>query len=221
MDMCLNISRRHALGVHGQDLFLDVLADAGLVLFQYLRLKLAFTVSGYRYFYIPKAGAQCLAAVAVAAVIRGLVAVVVPAVAQFIVQLRLRPFSMNSAMVSLNRFWMSSMLPMFAIYSSSRIFSRRAFSSGLRFFLDMCYTSCVMLLFYTSREVYTKFGTVSCSGITTNRCGCRSRKSRSRRLRWPDTGTTLASTCFLSLATATSSRSVLSTFRRTLMQSRS
>ena len=25
----------------------------------------------------------------------------------------------------------------------------------------MCYTSCVMLLFYTLREVYTKFGTVS------------------------------------------------------------
>ena len=41
-----------------------------------------------------------------------------------------KPFSMNSAMVSLNRFWMSSMLPMFAICSSSRIFSRRAFSSG-------------------------------------------------------------------------------------------
>src|SRR5699024_9377023 len=42
---------------------------------------------------------------------------------------------MNSAMVSLNRFWMSSMLPMFAICKSSRIFSRRAFSSGVRFLL--------------------------------------------------------------------------------------
>ena len=53
------------------------------------------------------------------------------------------------------------MLPMFAICSSSRIFSRRAFSSGVRFFLAMCFTSCVMLLFYTFREVYTKFGMVS------------------------------------------------------------
>ena len=50
---------------------------------------------------------------------------------------------------------------MFAICSSYRIFSRRSFSSGVRSFLAMCFTSCVMLLFYTSWEVYTKFGTVS------------------------------------------------------------
>src|SRR5699024_971422 len=68
---------------------------------------------------------------------------------------------MNSAMVSLNRFWMSSMLPMFAICSSSRIFSRRAFSSGVRFFLAISYSSCVVLLFYTMQEVYTNFGMVS------------------------------------------------------------
>ena len=53
------------------------------------------------------------------------------------------------------------MLPMFAICSSSRIFSRRAFSSGVRFFLTICKTSCVVLLFYITREVYTKFRTVS------------------------------------------------------------
>ena len=47
---------------------------------------------------------------------------------------------------------------MFAICSSSRIFSRRAFSSEVRFFLDICYTFCVMLLFYTSWEVYTRLG---------------------------------------------------------------
>src|SRR5699024_9918815 len=68
---------------------------------------------------------------------------------------------MNSAMVSLNRFWMSSMLPMFAICNSSRIFSRRAFSSGVRFFLAMCNTSCLLLLFYTSQKVYTNYGIVS------------------------------------------------------------
>ena len=56
---------------------------------------------------------------------------------------------------------MSSMLPMFAICSSSRIFSRRAFSSGVRFFLAICKTSNVVLLFYTTSEVYTKFGMVS------------------------------------------------------------
>ena len=45
---------------------------------------------------------------------------------------------------------MSSMLPMFAICNSSRIFSLRAFSSGLRFFLAIYKTSCVVLLFYTT-----------------------------------------------------------------------
>ena len=53
-------------------------------------------------------------------------------------------------------YWMSSMLPMFAICSSSRIFSRRAFSSGVRFFLAICKTSCVVLLFYTMKRDYTK-----------------------------------------------------------------
>ena len=68
---------------------------------------------------------------------------------------------MNSAMVYLNKFWMSSMLPIFAIYSSSRIFSRRVFPSGARFFLAICKSSCMVLLFYTTQEGYTKFGTVS------------------------------------------------------------
>ena len=50
---------------------------------------------------------------------------------------------------------------MFAICKSSRIFSQRAFSSGLRFFLTICFSSCVLLLFYTSQEVYTNYRTVS------------------------------------------------------------
>ena len=53
------------------------------------------------------------------------------------------------------------MLPIFAIYSSSRIFSRRVFPSGARFFLAICKSSCMVLLFYTTQEGYTKFGTVS------------------------------------------------------------
>ena len=44
-DMLLNIRSCHALGIHGQDLFLNVLADAGLVLFQKLRLKFSLSVS--------------------------------------------------------------------------------------------------------------------------------------------------------------------------------
>jgi len=56
---------------------------------------------------------------------------------------------------------MSSMLPMFAICSSSRIFFRRAFSSGVRFFLAIIITSNVVLLFYTTLEIYTILGMVS------------------------------------------------------------
>ena len=49
----------------------------------------------------------------------------------------------------------------FAICSSSRIFALRAFSSGLRFFRDISFSSILMLLFYTSPEVYTIIGMVS------------------------------------------------------------
>ena len=63
-------------------------------------------------------------------------------------------------MVSLNRFWMSSILLIFLACSSSRIFALRSFSSGLRFFLPIVKTSDVVLLFYTTSKVYTKLGIV-------------------------------------------------------------
>ena len=88
--MGLDISSGHPLGIHRQNLFLDVLTDAGLVLFQHLRLKLAFPVPGYGYFYIAKARTQRLTAVSIAAVIRVLIFVVILAAAQFVIQFRLQ-----------------------------------------------------------------------------------------------------------------------------------
>lgn len=44
---------------------------------------------------------------------------------------------MNSAIVSLNRLWMSSILLMLLACKSSLIFALRACSSGLRVFLPM------------------------------------------------------------------------------------
>ena len=88
--MGLNISGGHPLGIHRQDLFLNILADAGLVLFQHLGIEFPLAISRDRYFHIPKAGAQRFAAVAVAAVICVLVLVVILAVAQFVIQFRLQ-----------------------------------------------------------------------------------------------------------------------------------
>ena len=53
------------------------------------------------------------------------------------------------------------MLLTLATCSSSRIFARRSFSSGLRVFLAIVLTSIFVLLFYTMILVYTKFGMVS------------------------------------------------------------
>ena len=54
------------------------------------------------------------------------------------------------------------MLLMLLACRSSRIFALRACSSGLRFFLLLISkTSHVVLLFYTTSEVYTNFGMVS------------------------------------------------------------
>ena len=88
--MGLNISGGHPLGIHGQYLFLDVLADAGLVLFQHLRLKLAFPVPGHGYFHIAKARPQRLTAMSISAVIRVLIFIVILAVAQLVIQFRLQ-----------------------------------------------------------------------------------------------------------------------------------
>ena len=105
LNVILNIADSHPLGVHGQNLFLDVLTDAGLVFLQHLRLKFALAIPGHGHLHITKVGPQSLAAVTVAAVVRVLVFVVVPAVAQLIVQLGLQTiFHKFSAMVSLNKF---------------------------------------------------------------------------------------------------------------------
>ena len=84
LDVGLDIAGGHPLGVHRQDFFLNVLADAGLILFQHLGLKFPLPVPGNRHFHIPKTGAKPLAAVAIAAVVCILVFVVVLAVAQLV-----------------------------------------------------------------------------------------------------------------------------------------
>ena len=84
--MRLNIAGGHALGVHGQDFLLDVLTDAGLVLFQHLGFKFSLAISRNLHIHIPEAGAQRFAAVAVAAVVCVFILVVVFAVAQLVIQ---------------------------------------------------------------------------------------------------------------------------------------
>ena len=81
---------RTSLCVHGQNLFLDVLTDAGLALFQHLGLEFALAITGHGNIHFPEAGAQRLATMAISAVVRVLAAVVIFAVAQFIVQLRVK-----------------------------------------------------------------------------------------------------------------------------------
>ena len=86
LDMALNIAGGHALGVHGQDLFFNVLADAGLTLFQHLGFKFPFPVPGNRDFHVSKAGPKRLAAMTIPAVVCSLVLVVIFAVAQVLIQ---------------------------------------------------------------------------------------------------------------------------------------
>ena len=85
--MGLDVPCGHALGIHRKDLLLNVLADAGLVFLQELRIKFSFSVTGYSYLHIPEAGAQRFAAVSISTVLRFLVLVIVFAVAEFVIQL--------------------------------------------------------------------------------------------------------------------------------------
>lgn len=76
----------HAFCVHGQDLFLDVRADAGLVLLQQLWLKLSLPVPRDGYIHLSIAGAQLLGTVLIPAVFRFFLLVVLFAVAECFAQ---------------------------------------------------------------------------------------------------------------------------------------
>ena len=70
----------------GNENILDAPADAGLIFPQHLGVEFALAITRHRHLYITKTGAKGFAAVPVPAVIRVLVLVVIPAVAQLIVQ---------------------------------------------------------------------------------------------------------------------------------------
>ena len=160
-NMGLNIRRGHAFGVHGQDLLLDVLTDAGLILLQELRLKLPLSVPRDRHLHIAEAGAQGLAAVSVPAVVCVLVFVVVPALAQFVVQLRIEAvfheFGNRLLEQSLDVVHAADVrqLQQLTNLFPAGIFFRAAFPSC------PTKTSILVLLLYTTFEVYTKYGMVS------------------------------------------------------------
>ena len=90
LNMLLDVAGRHAFRIHGQDFLFDILTDAGLVLFQKLRFKLAFPVTGNRNLDIAETGPQIFAAVAVPAVVRSLVLIVVFAVTKILIQFSLQ-----------------------------------------------------------------------------------------------------------------------------------
>ena len=55
------VAGRHAFRIHGQDLFLDILTDAGLVLVQKLRFKFTLPVTGNRNLDFAETGPQIFA----------------------------------------------------------------------------------------------------------------------------------------------------------------
>ena len=94
----------------------------------------------------------------VPAVIRVLVLVVIPAVAQLIVQLSLQTFFHELRDSVLEQFLNVIHAAYIRQLQQLTIFSRRVFSSGVLFLLAIVITSIILLLFYTLLEVYTKFG---------------------------------------------------------------
>ena len=88
--MRLDIPCSHAFGIHGENLFLNVLAYTGLIFLEYLRLEFTLAVTRNRYLHIAVAGSKRFAAVSVAAVVGIFVSIVVPSVAQLVIQLCLK-----------------------------------------------------------------------------------------------------------------------------------
>lgn len=77
--MRLDVAGRHAFRIHGQDLLLDILTDAGLVLFQKLQFKFTLPVTGTETSTSPK-------------LVRSFVLVVVFAVTKILIQFILLAF---------------------------------------------------------------------------------------------------------------------------------
>ena len=156
--MRFNVTGGHAFGVHGQNLLLDVLADAGLIFPQHLGVKFALAIPRHRYLYIAKTGAQGFTAVPVPAVIRVLVLVVIPAVAQLIVQLgfqtvfhELRDSVFEQFLNVIHAAYIRQLQQLTNFFATCVFFW--VFS-----LLAIVITSVILLLFYTLLEVYTKFG---------------------------------------------------------------
>lgn len=82
VDVALNVAGRHSLGVHGENLLLDILADAGLVLLNKLGLKFPLAVTGDRNLNVAEAGAKILLAIPITVIVCALVPVVVLSVAE-------------------------------------------------------------------------------------------------------------------------------------------
>ena len=162
--MRFDVTRGHAFCIHRQDLFLDVLTDAGLVLLQELRLKFSLAVSGNGHFHISKTGAQRLTAVTIPTVIRLFVLVVVLAVTKLIIQFRIQAI--------LHEFRYCLLEEILDILHAVNVARLQEFPDlcppGLLFWTAIlsaahCKTSNVVLLFYTTSEVYTNLGMVSIS----------------------------------------------------------
>ena len=161
LDMGLNIAGGHALGIHLQDFLLNVLTDAGLVLFQYLRFKFPLSVSRYRHIHFTKTGMQTLAAVAVAAVVCVLVLVIVFAVAQFVIQLSFQTILhelgnglFEQVLDVVHTADVCHLQQLTDLLSPGIFFRASILSCNIK-------TSDVVLLFYTTQEVYTKLRIVS------------------------------------------------------------
>ena len=137
LNIGLNISSVHALGVHGKNMLLNILADTGLILFQYLRFQFSLPFSWNRYLHNSKTDVHCLAAVAISVVICGFVLVVILALAQLVVQFRLK-----TMFHELGNGPTEQILDVFHtadVYHLQQLtdFLLRTLSSGVPFFLDI------------------------------------------------------------------------------------
>ena len=138
----------------GNENILDAPADVGLIFPQHLEVKFALAISRHRYLYIAKTGAQGFAAVPVPAVIRVLVLVVIPAVAQLGLQTVFHELRNSVFEQFLNVIHAAYIRQ---LQQLTNFFATCVFFWDF-FLLAIVITSVILLLFYTLLEVYTKFG---------------------------------------------------------------
>lgn len=96
--MTFYVGSRHSFCIHGDNLLFHVLSDSVLIFFDYLRFKLALSVTWNIQFHIAIAGMHSLLRITITTVVGILVTVIILGISQLLIQFFIKSPRMTDIM---------------------------------------------------------------------------------------------------------------------------